>query len=293
MKPNNIVFHSKKNAHIRESALHPNGIHPGRIKGRTAETVRPEKIWSCSALQHGVAVPVDQCVHRDALLAVGAVGVVVAPVVRQRADVEDAVDLHPVHLADVAEDGGDASGHAAVELDGFDGLMHRVAGGDGGHEDDAVPVLDEGLVVVPEDELTGVGVLLRGDDSHLFFGVQPPAQVGVHQHPRQQRADDLGAVHTEDGVHRDVVLILPGEDVGHRLGLTVDRLHGGQLHKIVDVGVVGDKMARDGLEIQIRVFVLCIELDNLMIQRHKEHLRNQDGNIIRHSGSKSKILLKK
>lgn len=106
-----------------------------------------------------VAEAVHQRVDVLARLAHGAVAAVEAGVVGQAGGVEDGCDRDAQTLVGGGKDGRQARHSAAVVVDGLDGRLRGVAGGDGGGQNEDVLALDHRGEVVAEDDLAAAGVL--------------------------------------------------------------------------------------------------------------------------------------
>ena len=110
---------------------------------------------------------------------------------------------------------------------------------------------DHRLNVVAEDHLT-VGIVFRGDHINGLVRVDGhKARAG--QFLCQKRPDDLGAVHTQNGIHHGFVAINRSQRLRCQLGLALARFQGGHIHIIVDMGMAGDKMPLRNLQRHITV----------------------------------------
>ena len=192
-------------------------------------------------LQPGVAVGIDQGVQASALLAVGAVLVVVAFVIGQVVLGEDAVDLLAADLIGHGVQGRNAHDLAAVVTDGLDALLGGIAGGAGSHQHQHMLVADHGLDVVTEEHLV-VDAEFRLHNINGLVGVQAVEAV-LAQLICQAGADDCGAVQTQDGIHRGTAPVKSSHQLLCNFpSLTQTALGIGNINIIVNVAMVGRKM---------------------------------------------------
>lgn len=84
-------------------------------------------------LKSGITKTVDQGINAAASLAVGALTVIIALIVRNVRDGVDGVDRITADLIDSAVDGGNTGHLTAIIADGFDGLLGGETGGAGCH----------------------------------------------------------------------------------------------------------------------------------------------------------------
>ena len=208
-------------------------------------TQKPLPFWGAVCdyedLQPGIAVGIDQCIQTAALLAVGALLVVVAGVVRNILDRVDGADRVAVDLVHSAVDCRDTHCLAAIVAHSLDALVGGIAGGTGGHEDQHMLVTDHGLDVVAEDHL-GVGVVLGLHHINGIVRVHA-AEAALGQLLRQAGADDRGAVQTQNGIHGRIILKGSHQILGSSLGFAEPGLGIGDVDIIVNMAVVGGKMA--------------------------------------------------
>ena len=176
-----------------------------------------------------------------ACLAQGALAGVIAGVIGQAGGVKDGSHRDAGARGGGGKDGGQAGHHAAVVVDSLDRGLRRVAGGDGGGQDEHMLALDHGGQIVTQDDLAAGGVL-RGNDVDGLVGVHVGEAV-FRQLVGQTGADDLGAVQAEDRVHDGVVLVGGHQLFGHGFGFGQAGFLGGHVDVIVDMAVAGGKMA--------------------------------------------------
>ena len=191
-------------------------------------------------LQPGIAVGIDQGVQASALLAVGAVLVVVAGVVGQVIHIINRGDLVTADLIGHGIQGCHADDLAAVVTDGLDALLGGEAGGAGCHQHQHVLVADHGLDVVPEEHLV-VDAEFRLHHIDRLVGVDA-LEAALGQLVGKAGADDGGAVQTEDGIDHGAVGQGLDQLLGNSLGFAETGLGVGNINIIIDMGVVGGEM---------------------------------------------------
>ena len=192
-------------------------------------------------LQLRIAEAVDQGVDFLPGLAVGALPVVVAGVAGKVLNGVDRPDGVALHLVYGAVNGRHTRHGAAVIGDGLQGALGGIARGNGSHEHQNVLAPDHALGIVPENDL-GVGIVFRLQDIDGLVGIDG-AEAALGQLLGKAGAHHTGAVQAQYGVHRGVI-----HEIGHQLpravlGLAEAGLLIGDIHIVIDVGVIGCKMA--------------------------------------------------
>ena len=153
----------------------------------------------------------------------------------------DGVDLLAANAVHSGVQGRDAYHVAAVVTDGLQAALGGKAGGDAGHDHQDIFVADVLQHVVPEDHLA-VGIKFRLHNGNISAVVHAAAAT-VDQFFAQTGADDGRAIQTQNGIDGGVPLILRSQDPGHSLSLRQAGLLKGDINIIIDVAVVGRKMA--------------------------------------------------
>ena len=194
-----------------------------------------------TALELGVAVAVYQGVDFLAGLAVGAVPIVIACVAGQVVDGIDGADGVALHGLHGGVDGGHTGYIAAVVVDGLQRLLGGETGGHGGHQHQHVFAPNHIDVIVPENDL-GVGVVLRLQNIDGVVGVDG-AETTLGQLFGHAGAENRGAVQAENGVDRGVVDEIRHQLMSAVLGLAESGFLISNIHKIIDVGMIGGKMS--------------------------------------------------
>ena len=101
--------------------------------------------------------------------------------------------------------------------------------------------LDHVHGVVPEDHLV-VDAILRLQHIDGLVGIDG-AEAALGQLGSHAGTQNRGTVHTQDGIHRGIVDKMGNQLTGAVLGLTETGLLISNINVVVDVGVVGGKMA--------------------------------------------------
>lgn len=199
----------------------------------------------------GEAEAVGQRVDLAALLAHRAVAEGVRLVAGQVGGGEEMGDRVALDLVLHAEHGGDPLGDAAVVGDAFERAVDRLAGGDRGEQQEHVPAGEHRDEVVAEDHLP-VGVELGGDDENVLFAVDR-CEVIFGELLRQERADDLAAVHADDRVDGLLIGVVLRERDGRLARHHEIVLHHRDVDVVVDVGMARDKVAGNRGDLQVAV----------------------------------------
>ena len=161
-------------------------------------------------LQCGIAEAVDQCVNLLALLAVGAIMVVKALVVRQIRDGVDRTDGVTADLIHSAVNSGNACHMTAVIMNGFNGALCGKTGGNRSHQHQNVLAADHGLNVIAENDLR-IGVILRLHNVDSLVGIDG-TEARLGQFVGNAGTQNGSTVQTQDGIHRSVV-----DEIGNQL----------------------------------------------------------------------------
>ena len=128
-------------------------------------------------------------------------------------------------------------------------ILCRNTRGDRCRKDQDVLALDHGQNAVTEDHLAALRILGRDHVNGLV-------RIHIHEVRLGQGickacADDLGAVQTQDGVHRRGDIVIRQQLLRHRLGLRQTHLLGGHVDIIIGMAVTGGKMATGHAQKQI------------------------------------------
>ena len=183
---------------------------------------------------------VDQGIQLSALLAVGAVLVIIAGIVGDIVDIVHRTDGQIAQFADCAVQRRNTYYLAAVIADGFHTLIGGVSGGAGCHEDQNVLIANHGLHIVTENHL-GVGVVLRLNNVDGIVGIDA-LETASAQLLSKAGADDSRTVQTQNGIHRGIILEVGDQLLGDRLSLAETGLGEGNIDVIIDMAVVGSEM---------------------------------------------------
>ncbi|MFR9189171.1 MAG: hypothetical protein ACLVL7_02150 [Anaerotruncus massiliensis (ex Togo et al. 2019)] len=114
-----------------------------------------------------------------------------------------------------------------------------------------VPAGEHRDEVVAEDHLP-VGVELGGDDENVLFAVDR-CEVIFGELLRQERADDLAAVHADDRVDGLLIGVVLRERDGRLARHHEIVLHHRDVDVVVDVGMARDKVAGNRGDLQVAV----------------------------------------
>lgn len=204
------------------------------------------------SFQSGKAVAVGQCIDLLPSPAQWAVRHKACHIAGDVLGGEDAHHRHLVHLCNRAEYRGDPLQATAVILDALHRTARRLAGVYGGDQKQHVFTGNHACQIVAEDELS-VGVVLWRDDINVPSGVHGKAVV-FSEPPREECADDLATVHTDDRIDLLLIDVVLHKDAGRISRHAVLMLHAGDVKVVAVVGVAGRKMSAKHGDLQIWIF---------------------------------------
>ena len=207
--------------------------------------VRQEKRRRSARL--GITVAVDHRVDLALLLAVRAIPELIGAVALNIILREEGVDGNALLLRDGAEQRGDADHVGGVVLKALERAVNRLAGRRGSEQQEDALFLDHGLLdVLTEEQLTRRQELRR-DDADVALLVHA-VQRGLAQGVREERADDLAAVHADNGVDACIVFVEAGKGLSGLLGSHAVALDSRNIDIVTDMGMVRRKMTGNHAE---------------------------------------------
>ena len=176
----------------------------------------------------------------------------IAGVIRQVVGIEAGTHRVAAHLFGGGKDRGDTHHAATVIIHRLNGTQRGVAGGHRSGQDQHMLALHHGYHIIPQHQLA----------THRMLGGQHvDSLVGVHIHIpivgqliRQAGADYLGAVQTQDGIHRRRDIVIRQQLLRHGLSLRQTHLLGGHVDIIIGMAVTGGKMTTGHAQKQIFTF---------------------------------------
>ena len=192
-------------------------------------------------LQCGIAEAIDQSIQSLTLLAVGAIPVIMALVIRQVTDRVDGTDRMSGDLINRPVDCRNTGHIAAVVADCFDGTLGGITGGHGSHQNQHMLAGDHGLDVVTENDL-GVGIVLRLQNVNSLVLVDG-AETGLGQFLSNAGTQNSGTVQTQDGIHWCIIDKMRHQFVSGGPGLAQTGLLISNVNIVVNMGMIGSKVA--------------------------------------------------
>ena len=167
--------------------------------------------------------------------------VIIASVIRQILHGIDGFHRIACHLVHRPIDSRHSADLAAIVLDGLDRPLGGKARGDGGHQHQHMLAPDHGLNVLPEDDLR-IGIVFRLHYIDGLMGVDG-AKARFGQLLGNAGAQHRGAVQTQHRIHRHIIDKAGNQLIGTVPSLAETGLLIGDVHIVVDMGMVGHKMS--------------------------------------------------
>ena len=167
--------------------------------------------------------------------------VIIASVVRQILHGIDGFHRITLHLVHRPIDSRHSADLAAIVLDGLDRPLGGKARGNGGHQHQHMLAPDHGLNILPENDL-GIGVVFRLHHIDGLVGIDG-AEARFGQFLGNAGAQHRSAVQTQHRIHRRIIDKAGNQLIGTVPSLAETGLLIGDVHIIVDMGMVGHKMS--------------------------------------------------
>ena len=167
--------------------------------------------------------------------------VVIALVIGQVVHGVDGADRIACDFIHRTVDGGNTGNPAAVVGDRLNGTLGSKAGGDGSHQHQNMLAADHGLDVVPENDL-GIGIVFGLHNVDGLVGIDG-TEAGLGQFVGDAGTQNSGAVQTQNGIHGSVIDEVGNQLISTGLGLRNTGLLEGDINVVIDMGVIGHKVA--------------------------------------------------